>query len=185
MTSTPIDSQLDSLRAKGSGLIAAYKARIADIQNDASRSDGWKREQSQEAYNTTTSELKSLLEKEEAAIDEAIAHRSRSLTGSHTPLTGNDAIAQRDADDRIADIKESDKALHLMERALHNNDVILAKALLTRSLHYGFTDAVNAYAAANPATSTTLAELESLSRHRGLNADLGRQFFYGAISPAR
>lgn len=31
MTSTPIDSQLDALRTKGSALIADYNSRIANI----------------------------------------------------------------------------------------------------------------------------------------------------------
>ncbi|GAA1420477.1 hypothetical protein [Agrococcus citreus] len=185
MTSTPIDSQLDALRTKGSTLIAGYKQHIAEIQNDESRSAQWKREQSDDAYNAAQAELRELLTKEEKAIDDAIAHRTRTLTGSHKPLTGHDAIAARDAEDRVTGITDSSKALDMMQRAINSNDPSLAQALLTRSLQYGFAEAVSAYSSAYPATGTTLNEIEALSRHKSLNADMARQFFYGAISPAR
>lgn len=185
MTGTPIDTQIDALRTKGSAAIADYKGRITSIQNDSSRSAQWKREQFGEAYSAASSELQALLHKEEKTIEDAITQRTRTLTGSHTALTGNDAIAMRDAEDRVSGITTSEKALHVMERAINSNDPSLAKALLTRSLQYGFQEAVDAYSKAYPDTGKTLEEISALGRHKSLTADMGRQFFYGAISPAR
>lgn len=59
----------------------------------------------------------------------------------------------RDAEDRVSQITTTDKALDAMERAINSNDPSLAKALLTRSLQYGFREAVDAYSKAYPELS--------------------------------
>lgn len=184
MSLTDVETKINATRTKARTVIAGYKGAIDGLKNDPSRTDDYRRTHGRELYQQASRDLKNLMHEEIEAIDAGIASRTKTLFGNSGTLSGMDAIAQRDADERVSKIRDHREAETMMQRALQNQDSILARALFARSLEYGFRGAVNAYTAANENASGKYDEIAELERLKALGPDLERQMLYSAISPA-
>lgn len=184
MSLTDVETKINATQAKAATVAAGYRAAIENLKADPSRTDEYRRSYARELFEQASRELKNLMHEERQAIDDGIAARTKALFGNSGTLSGMDAIAQRDADERVSKVRDQREAETMMQRALQNQDTILARALFAHSLEYGFRGAANAYTAANETASGKYSEINQLERLKALGPDLERQMRYSAISPA-
>lgn len=183
MSLTDVETSIDRIRDRASDTIDSYKSAATALKDDPSRTDAYKRENGHELYSKAVADLQDLLQQEYAALDQGIEDRKQRLFGNRAPLTGMDAIAQRDADERVQGIRTETEAANMMERALQNKDDILARSLYMQAITYGLQGAADQYAAKHADAGGLLTEIATLQSQRTMQNDLQRQFFYGAISP--
>lgn len=181
MSISALETEIQNLRTKGNALIAAFNAQVQAINEDGSRTPEWKAQAARELREQSSGELKQLGVKEKTAIEQALKDRTQRLAGNATPLSGMDAIAQRDADERVARVTNASDAHEMMRRALESQDSTLAKTLLVRAVENGFTSAAEMYLEQNEWARTTLADVDEITRMQSLGRQFERSMFYGAL----
>jgi hypothetical protein len=102
---------------------------------------------------------------------------------------GTDALSMRNADDRASELASAEEALRVLQRALVNDDDVLARAVALHAferrnefLGGDWAGVVDAYAAANPDVAEKILELATLRRDT-LNTSLSSAFIFSIHKP--
>lgn len=181
------DSTRDQLAQRASN----YRARIAAIRADSGLSESGKRA----ALATAYEQAKDYATKARGKADESTASRQRQLEKSLFGLgpAANDStiVAYRDAQDRVAQVKNPEQLGQLMERAFVAGDRTLLQAGFAHAWEQGrdplggsrWRPLLDEYVHEFPSTAAPLAELEELTSGASRTAQLGEQIATGIPKP--
>jgi hypothetical protein len=152
------------------------EAKLTAIRSNMDLSQQGRRRLIAAAYKDAAGKLSDLSENFDRTASLTAEQTARDLFGG-SYLTGADAISQRDAEDRAAQLENGDQALALLARAQRNGDQHLARAVASvafeRSQHPltapTWQPVVQAFADANPGTAAKLQQLADLRRDQTTN----------------
>lgn len=168
-----------------------YRARIAAIRADTGLSASGKRA----ALATAYEEARNYASKVRGKAEESTASRKRQLEKSLFGLgpAANDStiVAYRDAQDRVAQVKNPEELGQLMERAFVAGDRTLLQAGFAHAWEQGrnplggsrWRPLVDEFVSEFPSQAAPLSELEELASSAGLTAQLGEQVATGIPKP--
>lgn len=170
----------DDTRAKIRQHQATYAQGVKRIQNNPDLSAEGKRKQLAVLKHHTQQTIDALVRAAAENYERHVSGLERQIFGIHDiPNDVQAAIAWRDAQDRVAQIKTADEARQMMRRSIRSGDGLLARALFERAwdvagnalLGSGWGDIVNLYLnKLRPDLADTVRELAALR-----NADNPRQ----------
>jgi len=126
-------------------------------------------------WTTTHAQLDDLRVKERARLAKREQELERKLFGTGRPDGASEAISNRDAQDRAANVTRPDAASALLRRAEQNGDQVLARAVahhavqqsrqaLTPQAIRDWDAVVGAFVDARPQTAETVEELAMIER---------------------
>lgn len=156
-----LEAEIATIRQTAANVQRAYGEQVTNIQRDGSLSDSGKSEQKSDAYTNARTELLTLIQREEAAIDAAINKRKATIEAPTKP-TAASIISYRDAQDRADRLEDAEEATRLIERAIRQDDLYLAHAIFDRATREGWRGVSQAFTRANPQYADTVRELQAL-----------------------
>lgn len=146
---------------KAMNLIGEHNRTVEYIRNNRNLTPEGQRKQIAANYLQYKKQIAAL----EAEDKAARASKADSLRRTLFGLSSSDAnatISYRDAQDRVAAIKDEAQALELLDRADLSNDEILTKAIVGKAAEAGWGNLVNTYTAKHPYYGSKLQELAKI-----------------------
>lgn len=195
---TVFSDSVDELTAAGRRddilrvLDAAAKAAQADyraIREDPDLSDAGRRKllaQRTIAYRDAVDQDLAKIARETAAADQRDAGRVFGTAG----LPGDPAslsISRRDAQTRVAAVKDGAELARLLTSATRSGDEVLARAIVQRAVDGQYVSIVNQYMAAHPQTADSVERLWTRAQraaHTDRGGDFGVTLKLSAVMPA-
>lgn len=169
---------------KAIALIGEHNRNADYIRNNKNLTPEGQRKQIAANYLQYKKQIAAL----EAEDKAARASKADSLRRTLFGLSSSDAnatISYRDAQDRVAAIKDENQALELLDRADLGNDEILTKAIVGRAAEAGWGNLVNTYTAKHPYYGSKLQELASIHQQEtSIEGVMNHALSYSLSTPA-
>lgn len=169
---------------KAIALIGEHNRSVEYIRNNKNLTPEGKRKQIAATYLQYKQQITAL----EAEDRAARASKADSLRRTLFGLSSSDAnatISYRDAQDRVAAIRDENQALELLDRADLSNDEILTKAIIGKAAETGWSNLVNTYTAKHPYYGSKLQELAKIHQDEtSIEGVMNHAMSYNLSTPA-